>query len=308
LCKAGEVIGEILRNFELVRKIRRTDPKASLEAAGVVAVSALTQLEHEAERHEIPWKGAGEKQYDVFAAPGDDAHFSRGVNQSLFISDPADFARQWSDFLRMLERSKGSGHIAGMKGLDVDRLFYTSVVGFGATVDIFSAGNRGGPGTFFECLVGPSVAWLTDREEESSVQVPLPTTEELATVTTDLSFAPARPGEATLVIPTKISTRERISQAYAHQRILDSYEGRTFRSALCVANENNMAGKRSVRTAFLKDTLVPKTIIQYEAFLARLAGLYYLDPPAGYLPPPELFPPVKRFHELLTADLPGLVA
>jgi hypothetical protein len=302
------MIGEILGKFEAVRKIRRVDPKASLEAAGVVAVSALSELEGQAERHEIPWKGAGTKQYDVFAVPGSDANFSRGVNRTLFIADPAKFARQWSIFLGALERSKGSNALSGIKGLEVDRLFYTSVVGFGAAVDLFSAGNRGGPGTFFECLVGPSVAWLTGREEKSAVQVPFPATKKRIKVPTDLSFPPAGPREGTLVIPTKISTRERISQAYVHQRILDAYEGRTFRSALCVANENNMAGVRSVKTAYLRDTLVPGTIIQYEAFVAKLAGLYYLDPPEGYLPPPELFPPVKRFHELLTLDLAELVA
>ena len=110
------------------------------------------------------------------------------------------------------------------------------------------------------------------------------------------------------MIPTKISSRERISQAYVHQRILDADGSRAFRSVLCIANENNMAGGRSLETAYLKDTLVPDTIVQYEAFIAKLAGLYYLDPPAGYLPPPPLFPSVRQFHTLLTADLPRLVA
>jgi hypothetical protein len=301
------MIEDILSEFQVVKRLRRLGPKASLEAAANVAVAALAELETKAERHEIQWKGAGTKKYDVFAIPGDDTVFSRGVNQSLFLSDPVAFTRKWQRFMRAMDRSAGSNRLTGIKGPDVDCLFYTSVVGFGAAVDLFSAGNRGGTGTFFECLVGPSVGWLTQREEESAVLVPFPETTKSMRVPTDLSFPPAEPGGSTLVIPTKISTRERISQAYVHQRILDSDEGRTFRSALCVANENNMAGKRSVKTAYLKDTLVPGTIIQYEAFIAKLAGLYYLDPPAGYLPPPELFPPVKQFHELLTRDLPGLL-
>ena len=93
-----------------------------------------------------------------------------------------------------LEKSKDSNLLAGMAGHDVDRLFYTAVIGFGATIDLFSAGNRGGSGTFFECLVGPKVASLTGRREQSSVEVPLPGTRKRSKVTTDLSLS-ARPCE-----------------------------------------------------------------------------------------------------------------
>jgi hypothetical protein len=302
------VISEVLSKFDAVRRIRRVDPQASLEAAGEVVDACLLELEAGAERHEIPWKGAGSKTYDVYSIPGSNSDFSRGVNRSLFLDDRAKFSRSWARFLGALEESKGSDLLTGISGADIDRLFYTAVVGFGATVDLFSAGNRGGPGTFFECLVGPVVASLTGRQEHGSVKVPFPETTKQMSVPTDLSFPPSQGGEATLVIPTKISTRERISQAYVHQRILDSDASRVFRSALCIANENNMVGGRSLTAASLKDTLVPGTIVQYEAFIAKLAGLYYLDPPAAYLPPPEPFPPVKRFHALLTSDLPELVA
>lgn len=300
------MIDEILSKFKATLQIRRLDPTASLRAAGEVVQASLVELEAKSERREIAWRGSGAKTYDVYSLPGSNSEFSRGVNRDLFLSDPAEFAERWQSFLGSLERSRQSGVLSEPAGNEIDRLFYTGVVGFGAMIDLFATGNRGGPGTFFECLVGPTVAALIDRPERSSVKVPLPGTTKQVRVPTDLSFPPGQPQENTLVIPTKISTRERISQAYVHQRILDSDGSRSFKSALCVANENNMGGGRSLETAYLKDTLVPDTIVQYEAFIAKLSGLYYLDPPTGYLPPRELFPPVKPFHNLLTGDLPDL--
>ena len=110
------MISEVLSKFDAVRRIRRVDPKASLEAAGEVVDACLGELEAGAERHEIPWKGAGNKTYDVYSIPGSDSDFSRGVNRSLFLDDRARFSRSWTRFVRALEKSKGSNLLSGMTG------------------------------------------------------------------------------------------------------------------------------------------------------------------------------------------------
>jgi hypothetical protein len=307
LRKAAAVLTEVRQKFDEVRSLRRTNNAASLKAAGAVVVAGLELLERATERRGIEWRGAGDKTYDVFAIPNSDSEFSRGVRRSLFVGDPADFASRWDTLLSALSSSEGSEVLQGVTGDEVDRLYYTAVISFGAVVDLFGSGDRGGPGTFFECLIGPSVAILTGRRERSYIDVPFPgTANETARVPTDLSFQKEEDGQAAIVIPVKISTRERISQAYVHQAILDKDTRFVFRSVLCVANENNMVGGRSLRSASLKDTLVPNTIIQYQGFIAKLTGIYYLDPPDSYFPPPRLFPRVAQFHELLTADLAAL--
>jgi hypothetical protein len=109
-----------------------------------------------------------------------------------------------------------------------------------------------------------------------------------------------------LAVPTKLSTRERIVQAYAHQRILDQASPGRYRTILCACNENNMIApkrKRTATTALVSDTLVPWTIAVYQQYVARLEALYYLDPPQQYVDGRyQGLPPVRTFGQLLTGD------
>jgi hypothetical protein len=52
------------------------------------------------------------------------------------------------------------------------------------------------------------------------------------------------------------------------------------------------------------DTLVANTIVLYQLHVAKLAGIYYLDPPPSYLVAKANFPHVATFGELLAMDLP----
>ncbi len=136
--------------------------------------------------------------------------------------------------------------------------------------------------------------------------------EELAVVKADRWFQGAGND---LIVALKISTRERISQVSVQQLILERIKPGGFKSILCACNENNvMAPKgtkkdtRTYDTCWLVDTLVPKTIALYHRFVAPFAGMYYLDPPEPYFK--RLYPglpPIKRFRDLLTDDLPMLL-
>lgn len=82
-----------------------------------------------------------------------------------------------------------------------------------------------------------------------------------------------------LVVPAKITTRERIVQPFAHQRILDSAFGvGHYRSALACVSE--MQRDEEVGA---NEICVPGTIRLYQEYLAPLSGIYYLDPPVRYL-------------------------
>lgn len=305
------MLSDIRERFERLRSLRRRDRRTSLILVGETACACLELLARHASRHEIGWGGAGEKIYDVFAVSGDVQLFSRAVNRALFVPDAQSFEQDWRLFVDALTQSRGRLALTGIDADVVDRLAYTAVIGFGATVDIFGTGDRGGPGTFFEALVGPVISMLTERIEAGAVLVDLPDG-SAESVPVDLSFF----GEArdpVLVVPTKISTRERISQAFVHQAILNkALAPRIVRSALCVGNENNMFKERGqprgVSSATVRDTLVPRTIVQYQRYIAELSGLYYLDPPHTYqtVPLPG-FPRVERFHALLTGDLEALL-
>ncbi|MDP9440459.1 MAG: hypothetical protein M3P49_17260 [Actinomycetota bacterium] len=310
------MLAEIRRAFDALRRLRLRDPMKSLEAVGRIAADCLTLLRDNCDLEEIEWRGKGTKTYRVFHRVGSPASsFSRAIRTELWIGERSLFEEKWTEFLEALRRAdEAPGALQTDDAEMLDRLLYTAVIGFGASVDVFGAGDRGGPGTFFEMAVGPTVSLLTGRTETGAVLVPVPhTADQTERVPVDLSFLDDR-HPIQLVVPTKISTRERISQAFVHQAILNKAgHGRKYRSVLCIGNENNMfkkntAAAKSYDNAYVSDTLVPATIVQYQRYIAHLAGLYYLDPPHEYLTAPkDAFPPVKRFSALLTGDLPKLL-
>lgn len=163
-------------------------------------------------------------------------------------------------------------------------------------------------------VIGPMISLLSGRPERGEVVLPVPGTSEVERVKTDLTFGAER--GRTLVVPTKISTRERISQAYVHQRILDAAQPGKYRSILVACSENNvMAPKgtakrdRTASVCWVQDTLVPRTIALYQRYVAELDGIFYLDPPAAYLAGgyPGL-PHVATVGQLTHGELPALLA
>jgi hypothetical protein len=308
------VVDDLRKAFMALKRGRRADPPAALKAVGLVAGMCVEFLDGACDRHPIEWQGRGPKDYSVYALSGATDRPSRAVRDDLFLDDPSEFREAWTMLLDELVACAGSRALTSIDPLEVDRLYYTAVIAFAVALEVGGSGDRGGPGTFFEMAVGPAVALLTGIAEESAIRIPVPGAEgEVETVTTDLSFHPSD-GSPVLVLPTKISTRERISQAYVHQAILEKADaGRVYRSALCIGGETNMFVRkgepRSVGSVFVRDTLVPNTIVLYQRYISQLSALYYLDPPYEYATRPlPGFPSVKPFSNLLAKDLPALLA
>lgn len=308
---------QMRRDFEALKKARKHEPKLALTALGRFGHDAIEVLRDHTTLRPFAFKGFGEKVYDVAALPGTGIKFSRAINRNLFIPDPSDFEVRWAGLMRAVATSADSGILADVDAAEVDRVIYSAVIGYAASVDLFAPGDRGGPGSYLEMVVGPIIALITGRPERSAIKLPVPETGEYETVTTDLSFD-GTAGDPVLVVPTKISTRERIVQPFVHQLILDrsrEVTGIVYRSALIIGNENNTmfpkglaAADKTFSVGWTQETLVPGTIVLYQKYVAELAGLYYLDPPNKYLhDAPTVFPRVATLGGLLTQDLPDLL-
>ena len=90
---------------------------------------------------------------------------------------------------------------------------------FSSCYDLWKPGSRKTPGTLFEILLGSITAkFLTAYTRTKFIS--LPKTGE--SVSTDIVFDLNEKG---IVMPVKITTRERIVQPYEHQKILDSVFG-----------------------------------------------------------------------------------
>jgi hypothetical protein len=238
-----------------------------------------------------------DERYDVFSKKKE---ISRPIRRNLFIKDADEFEAQW--------RSLCQKAVPGSERLIHDRfssLLYTCLQSVASFYDVFARSQKP-PGTFLEIMVGSFAARISGLERKARIDLP----REGYWVPTDIVME-LKAGGPGLVLPCKMTTRERMVQVFAHQRLLDSAfgEGR-YRSVLVCASETQL----DKRNSKVKEICVPDQVEIYQTWLAKLAGLYYLDPPEGYCRArfardgfhPHL--PVKDLSSLFSEDLARIVA
>jgi hypothetical protein len=301
-------IEDLLMSFKSLLRRRRSHPAEVLLEVGALAAEAIVFLNRSASVAPIRWRGSGDKSYSVFVRLDDERRWTRPLNNDLFTRDHAVFGREFQRLATSIARNQSQLVVSDITPSEIDRSVYTAAMAFAATADLFNPSRQLG-GTFFEMIVGPTIAMLTGRKETGDVSIGIPG-EEWETVKVDLTFHSA--DGPSLAVPTKISTRERISQAFVHARILDAAFPGQYKTILCIVNETNafhVEGEvKGIASLYLRETLVPGTIALYQKYVAGLDGLYYLDPPEPYLAGrhPGL-PPVRPFSSLLLGDLRQLL-
>ena len=82
-----------------------------------------------------------------------------------------------------------------------------------------------------------------------------------------------------LHLAVKLSTRERVVQAWAHQRILDAAHGvGTYTGIMVLFGETKLASK----SLEVVEVCVPDQWLVYQSFLSRMERIYYFDMPQRY--------------------------
>jgi hypothetical protein len=154
--------------------------------------------------------------------------------------------------------------------------------------------------TFFENVIGHIVARAIGFPPRNRVRVP----ENGVDLPTDYIFDPGELRRK-LHLPIKISTRERIVQAWVHQLVLARIFGdRVYQGVLVVGTET----KRDTRTGEVIEICIPGQLQLFQARVTEMTRIYYLDPPRAYLELARAFPraEVKSFGEALV-ELPQLL-
>jgi hypothetical protein len=226
------------------------------------------------------------KQYIGFRGMAD----SRPVNRLLFGLDQADFDAHITAF--------SSGFVSSSPDL-ITRSVYTLALTIFAANDINEVGRKASA-TFFEVLIGHLVARLINVNPRKKVRMP----ESQAELSTDYVFDLGE-GRGKVHLPLKTSTRERAVQAWVHQLILDRIFGSgSYRGILVVCAET----KKNSKTGQVIEICTPRQLQIFQARVAELTRLYYLDPPDLYLGLSSAFPRVtiKPFGEIFT-ELPALL-
>ena len=207
------------------------------------------------------------------------------MNKALF----SDHVEEWDRFCDSLDK----GDLTGLSADTITRIIYSAAISFCCYVDIHKDGDQKTPGTFFEYLIGHLFAWRLGVNPTN--RLPVLNLDMETTLPTDFVFNLGK-DRPKFHLPIKISTRERIIQVWAHQRVLDGAygTGRFLGTPVILTETKTDQKKREV-----VEICLPDQWRIYQLHIAQLKRIYYLDVPASYDKLNSVFPPlhVKPFGQ-----------
>jgi hypothetical protein len=276
------VLAKLLKSYVLLKASATADAKGDKAAQRLADTvgTALKFLESHCVAVPLTSKVSG-KSYFSFALQSKrgKAKLSRPVNKDLFVVDLSKFS------LEPLARGK----LIELPPEARSRFLYTVAMSYCCAADILKTGDQKTPATFFECLIGHLLARAFGTNPRTQVEV-LRLEEEASTLPTDFIFDLGR-GKPKFHVPVKISTRERVIQVFAHQRVLDGVHGfGRFTGILVCLTETKLDHERRE----VIEICVPKQWGLYQRFIAPMHRFYYFDIP-------------KRYAELAGGDPPMAV-
>jgi len=277
------VLRGLTEGYEVLKKKAAQDVKSD-EVAGLIvqlttgALDFLSSCTEVALVSKVP-----DKRYFSFAMSGKKQKLSRAVNQSLFDRRCAE---QMNHFI--------NGALTKLSLTQRTRFLYTIAISYCCAADLLKTRDQKTPATFFECLIGHLLARAFGITPRTQVDV-LQLEEERSSLPTDFIYDLGS-GKPKFHVPVKTSTRERVIQVFAHQRVLDGVHGfGKFKGILVCLTETKLdhLNKEVV------EICVPKQWILYQLFIAPMHRFYYFDVPVKYAQLAKGDPPmaVKPFAE-----------
>jgi hypothetical protein len=156
------------------------------------------------------------------------------------------------------------------------QMLYTACLASCLALELFDRQNKKGPATWFECIIGHVLARALGCNPQKAVSLAIEGTH--ARMTMDFLFHPQ--GQRRVHLPVKMSTRERVVQAWAHQRILDAAYGiGTYRGIMIVFAETKLNSK----SLEVIEICVPEQWLVYQSLISRMERIYYFDVPERYI-------------------------
>jgi hypothetical protein len=224
-----------------------------------------------------------QKSYFTFQK---DKIIARPANKQLFILDPQWMTDVWKQWL-----------VNKIGADDFAKLSYTASLAPCLAMELFDRQNKKGPATYFECYVGHLFARSFGINPTKRVRLPVQDRHVLMTM--DFLFDLGE-NQRKFHLPVKMSTRERVVQAWAHQRLLDAAYGvGNYRGVMALFAET----KLDSRSHEVVEICVPEQWLVYQSLLAQMDRVYYFDLPYRYQTLTMQYPDtivIKPFAEFFT--------
>jgi hypothetical protein len=185
---------------------------------------------------------------------------ARPANSAFFDNDEERIAEQWKNTDKLTKS-------------ELQNMLYTIALAPCLARDLFDRNDKKSSATYFEYFIGHLFAkkfGVNPAAQESfcieNKKVSLPT---------DFLF---KTDSLKIHMPVKTSTRERVVQAWTHQRILNEQIQGGFKGMLIIFSETKLDAK----THEVVEICVPDQWLIYQRYLAKIDNIYYFDLPEKY--------------------------
>src|SRR5262249_29597810 len=159
---------------------------------------------------------------------------------------------------------------------EATRTLYTLAMSFCAANDVIKGGDKKTPATYFEILIGHIFAAHLGVNPKSSIEVL--NKDMKGSLPTDFIFDLGAK-KTKFHVPIKTSTRERVIQVWAHQRVLDGIYGvGRYKGILACLTETKLDSAKLE----VVEICLPDQWRVYQMFIAQMTRVYYLDVPEKY--------------------------
>lgn len=206
------------------------------------------------------------KEYFAYTYKGST---SRPINRELYVTDPDDLRARIAAFQE--------GRLDHLQSDEATGTLYTMAMAFCAANDVTKTRDKKTPATYFECLIGHLFAVQLGVSPKNAIEV-LSGDMKGGILPTDFTFD-LGPRKTKFHVPVKLSTRERVIQVWAHQRVVDGIYGvDRYKGILVCLTETKLDSK----THAVVEICLPDQWKVYQMYIAKLTRVYYLDVPDKY--------------------------
>ncbi len=274
----------IQKAYDEVKRQCRVDLKSDDAGRAILqlALKSLTFLVNECQQVDLVSCVPGKKYFsfrknNVIARP---------ANKDFFLAGPNVVSGLWK-----------SWQAETITPVEFGQLTYTVALAPCLALEIFDRQNKKGPATFFERYVGHLFARAVAVGVNPTKRARLPVHGKNILMTMDFLMDI---GGKKVHLPVKMSSRERVVQAWAHQRLLDeAYGSRAYQGIMVLFSET----KLDLKSRKVIEICVPDQWLVYQSLLARMNRIYYFDVPVRYQDLMQQFPDlmsIKQFGEFFS--------
>ena len=249
--------------YENIKQICRADWKSAQAGESILelATISLRFLVRQCKAVDLVSMVPG-KQYFSFKRGN---VVARPANRQYFVADGGAITGLWKKWLRKK-----------MTPNEFATLTYTIALAPCLAMELFDRQNKKGPATYFECYVGHLFAKSVGINPTKKARLPVHGRNVLMTMDFLIDMGSIH---GKVHLPVKMSTRERVVQAWAHQRLLDAAYGEgAYRGIMVLFSET----KLDSRTLEVVEICVPDQWLAYQSLLAHMDRIYYFDLPSRY--------------------------